>query len=282
MFLGVWWISWRLSCLVMWQRRLITSPQDSADVSTLSFSFSFSQGHQWAVWLYQFCGRGHVTVSRQSGLPGRTWKMEGAAPGQWESSCRARDILPTFWKCRFKSNMSRLLFFVFFFVSFLQKKESDFQRLLLLNHVSPSNKTHKDIQLKQTFCLLLASQVAAPEKHFANGKKKNNLKKKQIQIQSIVASILRSIRNTYVGVSQGGSDFPSNSELLSSLNLNQKIYFQITQRSVMRIWGQRGGHRLCEQDGPSCLECERGKRLCSNIWCLLFKTKSHNRCTKSL
>lgn len=34
---------------------------------------------------------------------------------------------------------------------------------------------------------------------------------------------------------KGGSHFPSNSELLSSLNLNQKIYFQITQRSVMRI-----------------------------------------------
>ena len=49
------------------------------------------------------------------------------------------------------------------------------------------------------------------------------------------------------------SHFQSDSELLSSLNVNQKIYFQITWRSVMRISGQPGGYyiwALSEQDLP--------------------------------
>lgn len=66
-------------------------------------------------------------------------------------------------------------------------------------------------------------------------------------------SKLVAIHHICLGPSCSRSPFQSDSELLSSLNVNQKIYFQIAWRSVMRIPGQPGGHCfsvLREQDAP--------------------------------
>lgn len=64
-----------------------------------------------------------------------------------------------------------------------------------------------------------------------------------------------SISCACLSLSCSRSRCPSHYELLSSLNVNQKSYFEITWRSVMRISGQLTGHCLwvlSEQGGPNC------------------------------